>query len=77
MMELKPCPFCGGKGELMVFKDPYIASYVNYNFCVSCYNCCGEGASSDVAQNSDCRGPINEAIEAWNTRVADNSSCEE
>ncbi len=68
MTELKPCPFCNGKALLSVWKDPYITSYISYNFAVSCHECFGEGANGSVAQNSDCREAIEEAISAWNTR---------
>lgn len=69
MNELKGCPFCGGKARLVVFKDPYVTSFINYNFSVSCDDCGGEGYSSDVAHNSDCREAILEAIAAWNKRI--------
>lgn len=70
MQKLKLCPFCNGNPRLVVFKDPYVTSYVNYNFCVSCDDCGGEGATSESVQNNDCRGAIDEAIVNWNARHA-------
>lgn len=67
--ELKPCPFCNGRSDLLVIQDPYISSYISYNFYVQCDDCGVEGPSIDVAHNTDCRSAIKEAITAWNKRA--------
>lgn len=52
-IKLKPCPFCGGKGELIVCKPE------NFNY-VKCRKCgaCSYGVTADDEQ----------AIRNWNTR---------
>ena len=51
--ELKPCPFCGGKAELVKFQRPN-------HFGSVCTNC-------DVWRDDRCNTEA-EAITAWNTR---------
>lgn len=53
-IELKPCPFCGGKAKKCsnIYKGIRLYSVI----CMSC--CCG---TTDF-------GYINKAIEAWNRR---------
>ena len=56
-VELKPCPFCGGKDT-----GTLTTSYDGYWYAVFCENC--------MAQTRKCRQE-KDAIEAWNRR-ADN-----
>ena len=55
MIELKPCPFCGGKDSGIL-----TTSYDGYWFAVFCENC--------MAHTRKCRQE-KDAIEAWNRRV--------
>ena len=59
MAELKPCPFCGGKAEI-----------VNVNmgkfFDVSCKHLWCRGYAESVMYNTEV-----EAIEAWNHRAGE------
>lgn len=57
MVELKPCPFCGGKDSGML-----TTSYDGYWFAVFCENC--------MVQTRKCRQE-KEAIEAWNRRAGE------
>ena len=65
MMELKPCPFCGGEAALYVMPEGGI--------CVKCWNC---GARSKIRVDDDSFSkPTNatkSVIKAWNRR-ADNA----
>jgi Lar family restriction alleviation protein len=60
MSELRPCPFCGGKSEVMVI-EPF---YEFFNFWVSC-----------TALTCRAQGPLRQnntaAIAAWNRREPD------
>ena len=53
MKEIKPCPFCGGEGELIIESG--------WSIWVSCKSCGAEGAWVDT--NED------DAIDKWNMRV--------
>ncbi|MGN0733702.1 MAG: Lar family restriction alleviation protein [Emergencia sp.] len=55
MTELKPCPFCGGKAEMVLFIG---------NFGVGCTNCMG----SMFPVNGQTK---EEAIKAWNRRAGE------
>ena len=58
--ELKPCPFCGGKAQIVshrVLEDAKEA----YVFCKSC------GAHGEHYE--DAYAPISDAIAAWNRRA--------
>lgn len=72
MNELKPCPFCNGRADLLVIVNPHIKSAIYYDFYVSCDDCGGQGYNAEVAHNSDIREAIKEAVEAWNKRVEEN-----
>ncbi|MEA2037283.1 MAG: Lar family restriction alleviation protein [Nanoarchaeota archaeon] len=54
-MKLKPCPFCGGKAEVMEKTDD------DHVWCkiVSCYSCWAKTGLFDKRED---------AIKAWNTR---------
>ena len=57
MDKLKPCPFCGGKAELVIAKwNPEIVNYVR------CTKCCTLQGQKETKQ---------EAIDAWNMRIND------
>ena len=58
MIELKPCPFCGGEARL----------FVNNGVRVLCNKC---NASSEILVYSECykTSAVEKVIEAWNRRV--------
>jgi Lar family restriction alleviation protein len=60
MIELKPCPFCGGKAELNV--DPEAIVDIEgrrWAFTVSCNRCCAASGLTYLPEK---------AVEAWNRR---------
>lgn len=59
MNELKPCPFCGDRGEVFV----YYSCLNGSKWGVRCFSC---GISQRVIH-----GSREEAIEAWNRRNSD------
>ena len=61
MEMIKPCPFCGGKGRVMIPKGKFIGKY---NIQITCVNhLCPMGeVKTYVEYNKDI------AIKAWNTR---------
>ena len=56
-LKLKPCPFCGGKAELVS-----IGKVPNIKYTISC------GTGGCMANISHCSSAEN-AINAWNKRV--------
>ena len=54
--ELLPCPFCGGKAEILTAES----MHGGYLFGIMCNDCCSRGDVYDTEA---------EAIDAWNTRV--------
>jgi len=60
MSELKNCPFCGGKAELI---SNAISSYVSYG-CPKCYIKTGEVPCTDFVEIAENRND-------WNSRVED------
>ena len=66
MAELKPCPFCGGSGELLHLQNVYHFNADNYvkwsEWKVECENC---GAETSEA------GAPELVIEAWNRGAND------
>lgn len=72
MENLKPCPFCGGKGKIKAAKGDH-AEFAIWCECENCYAQSG-GYSADIKnedlaiENIDsCK---NEAVEAWNRRAS-------
>jgi Lar family restriction alleviation protein len=57
-MELKPCPFCGDKEPEVQTSGFYLDAVV---YCLHC------GAVGSYRRNND------EAIEAWNTRIKEDT----
>lgn len=75
MMELKPCPFCGG--DKLTIDSKRTHGYPKYHCSVSvrCNKCHARGSVVGILMD---RGRYNkreimeaEAIEAWNRRVSD------
>lgn len=54
--ELKPCPFCGGEGQLYVYPN-----HIKTEYNVQCSGC---GASSRYSKSE------NDAVFAWNYRTS-------
>ena len=68
-IELKPCPFCGGEGELTEHWEPIGMGANVRQFYVRCKSCCAHGGMADeMFENGDLRA---KAIERWDRR-ADN-----
>lgn len=59
MMELKPCPFCGGEAILRNFDGADYKCECTNNFCQASYM---------IGMNYDTE---EDAIEAWNRRITD------
>lgn len=60
-LELKPCPFCGGKAEIAT------GSVFMWEHIIVCKNC---GASSKTVIGITLSQAREKAIEAWNRRVS-------
>ena len=65
MMELKPCPFCGGKAEVVPHKffSEKLKSWKVESYGVECKNCHTSGY-----QFWDCE---EDAVNAWNMRAGE------
>ena len=81
MIELKPCPFCGGEaklmgGKLVVYPEcDSNGAYVGADFeCtpayVECQNC--HALSADFCTDDN---DIDNAVEAWNRRANNGTVC--
>lgn len=64
--ELKPCPFCGGRAELLV--KEFAISGCKAKAFVRCTEC---GAESDCYSENISYCANDRATEAWNRRVND------
>ena len=70
-MEIKPCPFCGGKARLII---KYSEKTESYFMRVKCYRCNAQSATySDEAMPTDDSESKKSAIEAWNKRYTPDS----
>jgi len=82
-MELKPCPFCGGKAAIKQSGIEVMATNrdsVRFDFSIRCVNCnaTAPGAYGYISANLSRTGDLNiwhderpSAIEAWNRRAND------
>ena len=62
MSDLKPCPFCGGKAELII-----VPGYFKYGLSsIGWFVKCIDGCCNQSTYMSD-----HDAVEAWNRRVND------
>lgn len=64
--QLKPCPFCGGEGNLISHEDPRVT---NYGYEVDCGDCGARGPLTDCAWNGDTSAAKSGAVLAWNMRA--------
>lgn len=83
-MEIKPCPFCGGKAAIKQRGVEVMATNrdsVRFDFSIRCINCdaTAPGAFGYISANLSRTGDLNiwhderpSAIESWNRRTADN-----
>ena len=60
MDKLKPCPFCGGKAELLIVPGHFKSGLSSNGWLVKCTN----GCCNQIPYTSD-----HDAKEAWNRRV--------
>ena len=79
MIELKPCPFCGGEATILFDETVWTISkgipYILNKYKAGCASCCMyvSAHQSEIYQDRDGRIVINadgakEAAEAWNRR---------
>ena len=77
---LKPCPFCGGKAKVLEGTTSNIFGHLFYDYCVKCTDCSaflGLYQVGDSAEFGLLYDTEKEAIEAWNTRAAQEGTPEE
>lgn len=71
MIELKPCPFCGGKAYLERHHRAFIngeTSIVTYVRCTVCNARSGREKIADYGRTSRSSEAERKVIEAWNKR---------
>ena len=61
--ELKPCPFCGGKGHLSKDPDPDHGDF----YCIKCSGC--RSKSPEFHASETCPIFFGQVRDAWNTRA--------
>lgn len=67
MIELKPCPFCGGNAKLDY--DTHLGHGEKYNvYFVKCKECGARGGRFDDFYGTPKENAITDAIMAWNKR---------
>ncbi len=68
MEEIKRCPFCGGKGYLMIDRGKKNKLFYIH---VKCNNCNAQGKTYFTQDNPDTGNPeeVAMAISAWNMRT--------
>lgn len=64
MIELKPCPFCGGEPTIRALAETANSKAVNYILCLN-DNCSVQPSMMKTYST------LEEAIEAWNGRVSE------
>ena len=75
MEEIKGYPVCESDGDVTLTpkRCPFCGGYVNINmfkYAKECYLCCSQCGTEQPIYHS-----IEEAIEAWNKRVNDDTEC--
>lgn len=60
MVDLKPCPFCGGPAKMVTYRIAEDAMGATVR-CASCQAC--------IAEFEDAYAPVDEAEDAWNRRA--------
>lgn len=74
MLELKPCPFCGGKPYLEKCHRAFIhakSTRVAFVRCMNCHARTGRFELADYGRTSHSAEAEAKAIEAWNTRTSE------
>lgn len=70
MAEMKPCPFCGGRGEFMLRAVTARRSHSDFIGFIKCKTCGSQSGAIGF-----CDGEMNfaerDSTEAWNRRVSD------
>ena len=77
MEELKPCPFCGGKGKIVFPSPPYMLKrYCGHFVCIGCEDChiCTpifnmfNCTRSSIMNEANKEKAIKKAMDLWNKR---------
>lgn len=72
-MEIKPCPFCGGKPHIASEYEPYSESGGKF-YWVRCGSCRAQSAKKYAAQGNDCPVFYSEVWDEWNQRIEQDSA---